>query len=269
MEHPQATDGILGGQTPPPVSSATLGGIAGLQQRLAIVPPEQRSHLLSTALNYGEAGIDLLIVTLTNDPVLTVRGTAYQLLQSMDSEEAKTAISNGILLNPGDQAYSVYKSAIHFNDSEYCLHPEIQHFDFANEINWEEQGYADYEEFCRSEESQHEYGGGVLESYIPKRVARYISQVEAEAAADQLHQKLVSEWKYTSDFNFKQDFVFNEWCKLNQIQYIGEYEYWNELINELKAAGNYELLGRLWRDSIGDFAFVREETVNESQHLKL
>ncbi|MBW4473109.1 MAG: hypothetical protein KME45_22430 [Stenomitos rutilans HA7619-LM2] len=267
MEHPQVTDGILGGQTPPPINSATLGGIEGLQQRLTIAPPEQRSQLLSTALSYGEAGIDLLIATLNNDPVLTVRATAYQLLQSIDSEKAKAAIANGILLSPGDLVYSVFKSAIQFNDEFFSLDPEYQNLDFLDEINWLELGHTDYEDFCRN--GRDNYSGGEIGSYVPKRVARYLTKTEAEAAAEKLHQKLVSEWEYTGCFEEKSDFVFNEWCEANQVQYIGGYDYWDELSDELKAADNYELLGKLWRDGIGSFAFVQEETMNESQYLKL
>jgi hypothetical protein len=267
MEHPQATDGILGGQTPPPINSATLGGIEGLQQQLAIAPPEQRSQLLSIAPNYGEAGIDLLITTLSNDPVLEVRATAYQLLQSVDLEKAKAAIANGILLNPGDRVHSVYKTAIYYTDQGFVIDSNFQRIEFIDEITWDDLGYANYEDFCMSENES--YYGGEVESYIPKRVARHLSKVEAEAAAEKLHRKLVSEWTYTNDFEWKSDFVFNEWCQVNQVQYVGGYDYWDELTNELKAAGNYELLGRLWRDAIGDFAFMREETVNKSQYLKL
>jgi hypothetical protein len=41
------------------------------------------------------------------------------------------------------------------------------------------------------------------------------------------------------------------------------------LPEDLKAKGNYELLGKLWHDSIGDLAFVRQETVSEPQYLQL
>jgi hypothetical protein len=265
-EQPQNRDAVLGDQTLPPTTSATLGGIEGLQQQVAIAPPEQRSQLLSTALNYGEVGIDLLIATLNDDPVLAVRATAYQLLQSVDSEKAEAAIAHGILLNPGDQIYGVYKSAIQFNDEFFCLDPEFQDLGFMNETNWEELGYADYESFCTSEDN---YDGGEIDSYIPKRVAHYVSREEAEVAAEHLHQKLVSEWDCTGSFEERTDFDLNEWCQANQILSIGGYGYLYDLMDELKTEGNYELLGKLWRDSIGDFAFVREETVSGPQYLKL
>lgn len=267
MQQPKATDGILGGQTPPPIASAVLGGIAGLQQQMTLASPEQRSQLLATALNYGEAGIDLLISTLNSDPVLIVRATAYQLLQSVESIKSKEAIANGILLHPGDRIYSVYKSAIWFDDEFFRLYSESQQLNFINEIDWEELEYTDYEGFCKSEDE--DYGGGGIAGFIPKRVAHYLSKAEAEIAAEQLHQKLVNDCEYTGSFEERSDFVFNEWCKANQIQYIGGYEYWEELTDELKAEGNYELLGKLWRDGVGEFAFVHEETVSEPTYIKI
>lgn len=266
MKHPEATDGVLGGQVPPPINSVILGGIEGLQQQMTIAPPEQRSQLLATALNYSEVGIDLLISILNDDLVLSVRATAYQLLRSVDSAKVEAAIANGILLNPGDRIYGVYRSAIWFDDEFFRLYSESQQLNFIHEIDWEELGYTDYEGFCKSEDE--DYGGGGIAGFIPKRVAHYLSKAEAEIAAEQLHQKLVNECEYIGSFEERSDFVFNEWCKVNQIQYIGGYEYWEELTDELKAEGNYELLGKLWRDGVGDFAFVQEETVNESQYLK-
>ena len=114
----------------------------------------------------GTIDIDEVIAAL-QDPVLEVRASAYQALQSVDSAKAKAAIADGMLLNPGDRYYSVYKSAIYFDD---------------------------------------------------------------------------------------------EWFHLNID--------WHELSDELKAAGNYTLLGKLWRDGVGEFAFVLEESISEPQYLR-
>lgn len=100
-------------------------------------------------------------------------------------------------------------------------------------------------------------------------MACYFSQTEAVVAANNLHQLLVSEWETIYTFELRPDFVLHEWYKANQILYIDQYDYLHELQNELKAEGNYELLGKLWRDSVGEFAFVQEEVVHESQYLKV
>jgi hypothetical protein len=250
MEEPQATNGI-----------------AGLSQQISIASPEQRSHLLATALTYGEVGIDLLIATLKNDPVLTVRATAYQLLQSVDSATATAAIADGILLNPGDRVYGVYKSAVQFDDESYCIDSEFQNLNFIDEINWEELGYIDYEDFCKNKDES--YGGGEIENYIPKRVAYYFSRAEAESAAEKIHQKLARNWDFTGSFAEKADFILSEWCQANQIASIGGYGYLYDLIDELKIEANYELLGKLWRDSIGEFSFVCEEIVSELHYFNV
>ncbi|MBW4694054.1 MAG: hypothetical protein KME27_20095 [Lyngbya sp. HA4199-MV5] len=272
MDKPQATDGILGGQTPPPVNSATLGGIEGLQQRLAIAPSEERSHLLSTALSYGEAGIDLLIATLNNDSALTVRATAYQLLQSVDLEKAKTAIASGILLNPGDRVYSVYQSAISFDDEFFNLETnvfeECESFeDFIENVEWREMGYESYESFY--EDHLDDY-----QSHVPQKKSRHLSRAVAEREADLLHQKLAWEWdeqEYTGSFDIPLTFHRNlqEWCAVNQVNCEKPFISTYTLSNWLKTSENRELFAKLWRDAVGKFAFVREEAVNEPQYLKL
>jgi hypothetical protein len=205
-----------------------------------------------------------------------VRSTAYQLLQQAIAEEVEPvlkkkvekAIANGVLLNAGDAIYGVYQSAVYFDDEFFHLDPDFNEMDSIDEIDWEELGYADYEDFCLSEHKS--YSTGEIESFVPKRIARYLSKSQAEVAAEQLHQKLASEFNYNySEFEWKSDFVFDEWCEADRISDIDEYEYLCKLQEDLKAKGNYELLGKLWRDSVGDLTFVREETVTEPRYLKI
>ncbi|MBL1178702.1 GUN4 N-terminal ARM-like repeat domain-containing protein [Pantanalinema sp. GBBB05] len=258
MKHPEATDGVLGGQVSPPINSVILGGIEGLQQQLTMASPEQQSQLLATALNYGEAGIDLLITTLNSDPVLSVRATAYQLLQSVDSAKVEAAIANGILVNPGDPIYSVYKSAISFDDEYFHLETdffeEYESFESSlQNLGWQEMGYESYED-CY-EDHLYDY-----QSYVPQRHSRHISRAEAENAADLLHQQLVWEWdeqNYTAGFNISSIFHddLENWCTDHQVncekQFISAYA----LSDWLKASGNQKLFAELWRDAIGNFAF--------------
>lgn len=64
---PQEDDAVLGGQTPIPMGSAVLGGIAGVKRRLESAIEEQRIVALSEALKYGEAGLDLVIQALKDE----------------------------------------------------------------------------------------------------------------------------------------------------------------------------------------------------------
>ncbi len=76
---PQAHDAVLGGQTPAPIGAAVLGGMAGVQQRIASQAIAARIAALREAQNYGEHGLNLIIQSL-NDPVRQVQHTALSLL---------------------------------------------------------------------------------------------------------------------------------------------------------------------------------------------
>jgi hypothetical protein len=92
---PRDDDAVLGGQDLPPVGSVILGGLEGLRQRLAADNCEQRIAALADALNYGEAGIDLLIEAM-NDAVLAFRAKAYKYLQQIISAKSEQKSVRGI-----------------------------------------------------------------------------------------------------------------------------------------------------------------------------
>ncbi|OYD86682.1 hypothetical protein CDG77_33675 [Nostoc sp. 'Peltigera membranacea cyanobiont' 213] len=66
QNQPREYDAVLGGQVTPPVAGVVLGGIDAVKQRLASVSLEQRIAALADALKYGEAGLELIIQTLTD-----------------------------------------------------------------------------------------------------------------------------------------------------------------------------------------------------------
>ncbi|MEH2074007.1 MAG: WD40 repeat domain-containing protein [Nostoc sp.] len=76
---PKEYDAVLGRQVPPPVDGLVLGGIEGFKKRLASISLEQRMVALEDALKYGEAGLELLIQTLT-DVSPQIQQTAENLL---------------------------------------------------------------------------------------------------------------------------------------------------------------------------------------------
>jgi WD40 repeat protein len=90
---PQEYDAVLGGQTPIPPGSAILGGIEGVKRRLASAIEEQRIAALSEALNYGEAGLDLVIRAL-QDGSGQVEKTAYLLLRERTEPRVKQALKD-------------------------------------------------------------------------------------------------------------------------------------------------------------------------------
>jgi hypothetical protein len=269
-DQPNQSDLVLGQQNPPPINSAVLGGTQGFKQRFATQDSTQRITVLAEAIAHQPPDIDLIIEALSTDSALQVRGAAYdhlsKLLESTDrafSDELlakiRQAIAPGIKLNPGDEIYCVYKSAINYNDEWFNLesgwNAEIM------DTDWEEIGYESYEDFCNSDD---DYGGGELSSYIPKIFTKYLTRIDAEVAADRLHQEIIESWDY-HDFEQNRNFKFTEWCQANCELYSCEYSY--ELAELLRQEQNYDLLAKLWKDSIGIFAFVHAETVTQSAYL--
>jgi formylglycine-generating enzyme required for sulfatase activity len=83
VSQPQEFDAVLGGHTGYYLSSAVLGGIEGVRQRLACNSVNQRLKALKDALNYGRVGSDAIAKAL-QDKAWQVRSRAYTLLQRME-----------------------------------------------------------------------------------------------------------------------------------------------------------------------------------------
>lgn len=85
---PTEYDAVLGGQLSIPANAAVLGGIEGVKKSLASKIVEQKIVAISQALNYGEAGLDLIIRTL-EDESYQVQKFAYLLLRERDEPTVK------------------------------------------------------------------------------------------------------------------------------------------------------------------------------------
>ena len=90
-EQPREFDAVLGGNNPPPVTGVVLGGIEGVKRRSQSEIVDVRVKALSDALNYGEAGLDLVIEALEDDS-LQVKGFASRLLKERGGEKGKRAL---------------------------------------------------------------------------------------------------------------------------------------------------------------------------------
>lgn len=88
FDRPQKYDAVLGGKNLLPLTGAVLGGMAGVKHRLQINSPEQRVTTIMEALNYGDAGLEVIIQAL-DDESQQVRDTACLLLQT---RSAKTTL---------------------------------------------------------------------------------------------------------------------------------------------------------------------------------
>ena len=61
LHEPKPYDAVRGGQLPPPVGAGVLGGLAGVEHRLSSSVSEHRIAALKETLNYGDAGLKILI----------------------------------------------------------------------------------------------------------------------------------------------------------------------------------------------------------------
>lgn len=300
-----------------------------LRQRFAIATLAQKAELLTEAMNADDMGVDLLIEAL-HDEALTIRATAYKLLQSVSVEKAQHAIADGILVNPGDRIYSVYKSAISYNDEFYKFETtvwdrstDLEEAFKDEDLNWQEMGYDSYEDFYADYKEEYE-------SHTPQRIFRSVDRSEAKSVAQRIHQHELLDW-HILDFNIPprknlnfnleawckannipyQDgwitelefveilrlrylegfkagrqnseaqktilkltetmhypFSLSEWCLANSVPYENSSDDWESILECLNITENYELLGKLWNDAVGSFAFVHEEVIREKAYLK-
>ena len=90
---PKDFDVVLGGQVPAPVGGVVLGGLAGVEQRFRSGVVEHRIAALTEALNYGDAGLELVIQAL-DDEAEQVRDFAC--LAFVTRSEQLTLLEKGV-----------------------------------------------------------------------------------------------------------------------------------------------------------------------------
>lgn len=73
---PKEFDAVLGGKAPPPINGVVLGGLEGVKHRLKSSNIEVQIAALSEALNYGDAGIHLVIEALQGNSERLQRSAA-------------------------------------------------------------------------------------------------------------------------------------------------------------------------------------------------
>ncbi|MBW4604741.1 MAG: hypothetical protein KME29_35595 [Calothrix sp. FI2-JRJ7] len=88
-QEPREFDAVLSNSLPPK-EGAILGGLAGVKIRLNSSILEVRISALTSALNYGDAGIDLIIKSLQD--VEQVQRYAIQILLHKGGAKGKQAL---------------------------------------------------------------------------------------------------------------------------------------------------------------------------------
>ena len=92
-QQPGNYDAVLGGKNPPPIYGSVLGGIEGVKRRLSNPVVDVKLAALSDALNYQEAGLDLVIQALKNKSKRLERH-AYKLLKKRKETQVKQALEH-------------------------------------------------------------------------------------------------------------------------------------------------------------------------------
>jgi hypothetical protein len=279
-------DAVLGGQATPPTGEV-VSEWERLGQNFTLLTTEQRISTLSDALQYGEEGIDLLIKTLNNDKELTVRATAYRLLQGVQSRKAQQAIARGIPLNIGDKIYSVYASSVAYGDDLYyiadCFYDDDD--DSLTYIKVEDDNYVINANIAKAMTQREEY-------HNPKLVSHHVFRETAEAEAESLHRLRLLDVRaftfYWGDTDLesiditticpeddREDFDIDKWCADNKVslaleEYENDWEFRYRLMKHLQESKNAELLGQLWTLlSYGRLAFVHDYVIDRRCHLRL
>jgi hypothetical protein len=93
--NPHESDLVLGGQNPPPVAAAILGGLAGVKQRLESESIAARIQALNNAVIYGDDGIDLALRSL-NDEAIKIQKLAEKLLRYHFGSAGEKALSENL-----------------------------------------------------------------------------------------------------------------------------------------------------------------------------
>jgi len=78
-QQPRPDDAVLGSQSLAPIDGAVLGGIEGVKQRFEVGDFEQKKQALDQALQYGDRGIEFLVVVSEGKFPAEVKGYAKRL----------------------------------------------------------------------------------------------------------------------------------------------------------------------------------------------
>jgi len=91
QNQPKEYDAVLGTQNSAPIGSVILGGLEGVKSRLRNVDIEALIAALKEALNYGEAGLDLVIQAWQYESG-KLKWAAYSLLRHREEARVKQAL---------------------------------------------------------------------------------------------------------------------------------------------------------------------------------
>ena len=119
-DQPREYDAVLGGGNQPPIYGAVLGGIEGVKRRLANPDVKVQIAGLYQALNYGDAGFDLIIKALRYSSE-RVQVAAYKLLRDIPSAKVKQIIKE---FNAYQFFECLHTITIEHHPAAIAIHPD-------------------------------------------------------------------------------------------------------------------------------------------------
>lgn len=246
---PKPGDAVLGGQNPPLIDAAVLGGIEGVKRRYADPSPYIRSAALKEAVKYGEKGIELLLYGL-DDQARTadnksVSLVAYLLLQEIEPElkmllEAKSPYKYRIIKRPFDLV-ALYHNYLKIKQSENSS--LYQAFQSLNNGTQAEQQAA----FSQLQSSQEPVIQETLRLYLnasgasPCNWLEYLLEMKQWQEAEQETEYILLELSNCEKGTDLSEILKSEFHQSTMSEYLNSHRYVKRKISTDKLLSIYEL----------------------------
>ncbi|NER33828.1 MAG: HEAT repeat domain-containing protein [Oscillatoria sp. SIO1A7] len=127
-KQPKKDDAVLGGAAPNQSGGVILGGLEGAKQRLNSTVVEARISALAEAIDYGEAGLDLVVGAL-QDESKQVRRQAYLLLRQRKELQIVRALQEYKTWDLFERFYSPLNSLYSYDYVNIFGKREIKEFE--------------------------------------------------------------------------------------------------------------------------------------------
>lgn len=278
---PNEQDLVLGGQLPPPLGGAVLGGLAGLEQRFSQTDVKQKLAALAEVAQYGMSALPLVEQELADDD-LNVRCAAYVQLKAIQPNHS--IVERGIPLKVGDRIYGVYESSVSYGDDFYYIGGRLS--------DWYEEDHSIYQASQDSHGLDFEYisdhpADNPINPYddyddpnlILYTVERATAEIKAQVVYQEKFGKLYCEIyeidRYDSDN--PREFDLKAWVDAHQIVVDNtetwgdhDWEYENQVLTSLQRQKQFDLLQELWQQKgYPPLGFVHEYVIDRSCYLPL
>jgi hypothetical protein len=281
-------------EQPTPISTETLNGIDEIYHQFEQADTAQALVCLEDALQYGAESLPLHLEALYHDAI-AVRVKAYAQLQSIaggeerspsqlkqwlqtlqdiiEPDEVQTALERGIPLFSGDVIYSVYVSAIDYDDQYYSL------LDSMGAVLTHDFQYGDFSAGSlpliavslfphRAQQIADDFHQTILErTSYPEFVQKHSVLLKENPYRSPHYVEGSDYYLIFSDYYRNFDQPIRDWCIEHSVDMEFEYEsdYFEQqawVMDYLTEAKDYQRLSKFCEFvGIGKFAFVDENIV--------